>query len=77
MNRDELMQALYEHNIGTGVHYTALHLHKYYSEQFGYKKGDFPNSETVGGSTLSLPLSPKLTVSDINDVVTAVNNILT
>lgn len=77
MNRDELMQALYEHNIGTGVHYTALHLHKYYSEKFGYKKGDFPNSETVGGSTLSLPLSPKLTVSDINDVVTAVNNILT
>lgn len=76
MNRDELIQALYEHNIGTGVHYTALHLHEYYSKRFGYKKGDLPNSENIGKTTLSLPLSPKLTSADVNDVIAAMKKIL-
>jgi dTDP-4-amino-4,6-dideoxygalactose transaminase len=72
LDRDELMDALYKRNIGTGVHYTALHLHKFYRENFGYKRGDFPNAESVGKTTLSLPLSPKLTNEDVQDVIGAV-----
>jgi dTDP-4-amino-4,6-dideoxygalactose transaminase len=71
-DRDELMDELYKRNIGAGVHYTALHLHKYYRKTYGYKEGDFPNAEAVGRSTLSLPLSPKLTDADIRDVIEAV-----
>ena len=76
LDRDGLMDALYKRNIGTGVHYTALHLHKYYRETFGYKKGDFPNAEAVGTTTLSLPLSPKLTDADVQDVINAVKGSL-
>ena len=76
IDRDELMNELYKRNIGTGVHYTALHLHRYYRENFGYKKGDFPNAEAVGASTLSLPLSAKLTDNDVQYVIDAVKESL-
>jgi dTDP-4-amino-4,6-dideoxygalactose transaminase len=74
LDRDGLMEGLHKRNIGTGVHFTALHLHRYYRETFGYKKGDFPNAEAVGATTLSLPLSAKLTDRDVNDVVEAVKD---
>jgi len=77
LNRDALMEALYQRNIGTGVHYTALHLHPYYAQQFGYQHGDFPNAEEVGATTLSLPLSAKLTDHDVRDVIEAVRESVT
>jgi dTDP-4-amino-4,6-dideoxygalactose transaminase len=37
MTRDELLAALHELGIGTGLHYRALHLHRYYRETYGYR----------------------------------------
>ena len=42
MDRDAFMQGMKERNIGTGLHYRAVHLYPYYREQFGFKRGDFP-----------------------------------
>jgi len=75
-NRDGIMDALYNENIGTGVHYTALHLHPFYAKKFNYKRGDFPNAEFVSDRTISLPLSPKLMDEDVQDVITTVRKIL-
>ena len=71
-SRDDALTALHEENIGTGVHYRALHLHPYYRRAFGYAPGDFPNAEWISDRTLSLPLSPKLTDADVEDVIEAV-----
>lgn len=60
VGRDEIQQALHRQNIGTGIHYRAVHLHHYYREAFGYAPGDLPNAEWISERTLSLPLSPKL-----------------
>ncbi|MFH1876746.1 MAG: DegT/DnrJ/EryC1/StrS family aminotransferase [Candidatus Omnitrophota bacterium] len=76
ISRDEMQQRLHKRNIGTGIHFTALHLSPYYQHNFGYKKGDFPNAEYVSDTTLSLPLSAKLTASDVEDVIAAVKSIL-
>jgi len=76
ITRDDFMNLMQKENIGCGVHYTALHLHPYYRERFGYQRGDFPNTEFVADRTISIPLSPKLTHDDVNDVVTAVRKIL-
>ena len=75
INRNQFIEALKAENIGTGIHYTALHLHKYYREAFGYKRGDFPNAEFIGDRTISLPLSPKLTDDDVADVIAAVQRV--
>ena len=75
--RDEVQRALHRQRIGTGVHYRALHLHRYYQEALGYAAGDLPNAEWISERTLSLPLSPKLTDDDVLDVVAAVRGTLT
>ena len=65
-----------ENKIGTGVHYSALHMHPYYRQTFGFKEGDYPEAEWVGSATLSLPLSAKLNDDDVEDVVHALRQIL-
>ena len=75
-SRDQTLNELIRLNIGTGVHYTALHLHPYYRETFGHKPGDFPNAEFIGERTLSLPLSTKLSDDDVAAVIEAVTHVV-
>ncbi|MGE5401920.1 MAG: DegT/DnrJ/EryC1/StrS family aminotransferase [Ignavibacteriales bacterium] len=76
ISRDKLLAELHKRNIGTGVHYIALHLHPFYQEAFGYKAGDFPNAEFISERTLSIPFSAKLTDEDVSDVINALKEIL-
>jgi len=76
IDRDAFMQELHQRGIGTGVHFTPIHLHKYYRERFGYKLGDYPNAEYIGERTVSLPMSAKLSRSDANRVVRAVREVI-
>lgn len=76
IDRDSLQEALHQENIGTGIHFIALHLHKYYQERFGFKRGDFPNAEYVSDRTISLPMSAALSDQDVEDVISAVRKIL-
>jgi len=71
--RVRFIEALRQEGIGTGVHFTALHLHRFYREQFGYQPGDFPHAEWWGARTVSLPLSAALTAGDVERVVAAVH----
>jgi dTDP-4-amino-4,6-dideoxygalactose transaminase len=74
--RDDLLRRLKEVKIGTGVHYTALHLHKFYRETFGYQPDDFPNARWISERTLSLPLTSKMSLADAEDVIAAIRWIL-
>jgi len=76
VDRDFVLNALAKENIGTGVHYIALHLHPYYANKYGFKKGDFPNSEWISERTISLPFSVKLKNSDVGDIIKAVTKVL-
>lgn len=76
INRNQFVEALKAENIGTGIHFTPVHLHKYYRDRFGFKKGDFPNAEYIGERTISLPLSAALNRKDIEDVIKAVKKII-
>jgi dTDP-4-amino-4,6-dideoxygalactose transaminase len=72
ITRDKFLDEITKQNIGIGVHYIALHLHPYYQNTYGYKRGDFPNAEWISDRTVSLPLSAKLTDDDVEDVIEAV-----
>ncbi len=71
MDRDTFMQRMKEHNIGTGLHYRAVHLYPYYREHFGFKPGDFPNAESIGERIVSLPLFPGMRDADQDRVIAA------
>jgi UDP-4-amino-4,6-dideoxy-N-acetyl-beta-L-altrosamine transaminase len=72
VGRTKIFDALRAENIGVHVHYIPVHLHPYYQEQFGYKKGDFPIAEKYYKRALTLPLFPKMQDDDVNDVIDAV-----
>jgi dTDP-4-amino-4,6-dideoxygalactose transaminase len=71
MDRDAFMQGMKDRNIGTGLHYRAVHLYPYYREQFGFNRGDFPNAESVSDRIVSLPLFPAMTDADQDRVIAA------
>ncbi len=74
--RDGIRKALLQEGVGTGVHFIALHLQPFYRKAFGYRKGDFPNAEWISERTLSLPLSAKLSSSNVDRVIAAVRKVL-
>lgn len=76
ISRDEFLGAMTKHNIGVGVHYLSIAEHPYYQENLGLNPKDFPNADRIGMQTLSLPISPKLSGKDVEDVVAAVTRIL-
>lgn len=76
MSRNEFIVRLKAENIGTGIHFTPLHLHSYYAKTFGFTRGRFPAAEFIGDRTVSLPLSAKLTDEDVEDVIAAVLRVL-
>jgi dTDP-4-amino-4,6-dideoxygalactose transaminase len=76
VTRDELLQALHRRGVGTGVHYTPVHLHTYYRYRYGYRLGDLPNAEHIGAHTFSLPLSGALTEEEAARVAAAVREVL-
>ncbi|HET8631484.1 MAG TPA: DegT/DnrJ/EryC1/StrS aminotransferase family protein [Thermomicrobiales bacterium] len=76
LDRAGFIDALQERRIGTGIHFTAVHLHQYYRERFGYRRGDFPEAEYISDRTVSLPLSPAMTERDVEDVIAAVGDVV-
>jgi len=76
MSRDELQSRLRDRGIATSIHFRALHLHPYYQERFGVKRGMFPCAEAVSDTTLSLPLSAAMPDSAVDRVIEACYDIL-
>lgn len=76
VRRDEFRRRLHEANIGTGVHFIAVHLHEYYRRRLGYRPEDLPVASDVSATTVSLPLSPHLTEADVGDVIEAARGAL-
>lgn len=76
ITRDRFLDEMTKRNIGVGVHFIALHLHPYYANEYGYRRGDFPAAEWISDRTVSIPLSAKLTDDDCDDVIQAVREIL-
>jgi len=68
-NRDDLKKFLEKNGIQTGIHYPIpLHLQPAL-KHLGFKKGDFPETESAAEEILSIPMYPELTNQQINYIV--------
>ena len=76
MTRDEFMAELKKRNIGTGLHFRAVHLQKYYMEAMGMRRGMLPNTEWNSDRIVSLPLFPDMNERDVDDVIDAIKEVL-
>jgi dTDP-4-amino-4,6-dideoxygalactose transaminase len=75
IDRAKFIDELRSENIGTTVNFVPVHMHPYYRDTFGYKKGDFPVAEDAYLRLISLPLYPRMTARDAQDVIEAVKKI--
>jgi perosamine synthetase len=70
--RAEIFSALKAEGIGVNVHYIPVHLHPFYREKFGTGLGLCPIAEQSYEQIISLPIFPKMSNDDVDDVVNAV-----
>ena len=75
MNRYEFMVTLKEHNIGTGIHFLAVHNQKYYRDNMQVTPESLKNTELNSERICSLPLFSDMTPSDVDYVCSTINSI--
>ncbi len=57
VDRDALASSLEARGVPVRPYFAPIHLQPYMVERFGYRPGDFPVSEDLGGRGLALPFS--------------------
>lgn len=77
VSRAVVMNRLRANGIGTQVHYIPVHLQPYYHGLCQTDSHDLPGVEKYYSTTLSLPMYPELTESDIERVVKELASALT
>lgn len=76
IDRDRFIEKLKERNIGTSVHFIPIHLHPYYRQKYGYQPEDFPVAYSNFLRLISLPLYPRMSNEDVDDVIEAVFDVV-
>ncbi len=76
ISRNSFMAELQKRNIGTGIHFRAVHEQKYYRETLKLLPGALPATEWNSERICSLPLFPAMTMDDVDDVVAAIKEVL-
>ena len=76
MDRETFMAKLKKRNIGTGIHFKAVHMQKYYHETLKLPKGSLPNTKWNSDRICSLPLFFTMTLEDVESVVAAIKEVL-
>jgi dTDP-4-amino-4,6-dideoxygalactose transaminase len=75
-SRDQFLNTMNLHGIGTGVHYLSLAEHPVYQEKYGWQAESWPNAMMVGRRTVSLPISAKMNDLEIQRVIDTVMSVL-
>lgn len=73
--RSQVMLALKELGIGTGVHYPIITNFELY-RRLGYSPDSTPIAAEIGGSILTLPLFPSMSTADIDRVISGLEVVL-
>ena len=76
IDRAQFIEELKALNIGSSVHFIPIHLHPFYRETFGYQRGDYPVAEWLYERIISLPLFPRMSDHDVQDVIHAVKSVI-
>jgi len=75
IDRNEFAEKIQEQGIGISVHFIPLHTMPYYRERYSLQAMDFPETLDSFKRSISLPLWPGMTESQINRVITVVKTL--
>ncbi|MBR4346226.1 MAG: UDP-4-amino-4,6-dideoxy-N-acetyl-beta-L-altrosamine transaminase [Oscillospiraceae bacterium] len=72
--RRQFFDAMSAENVQCQIHYVPVYWFPYY-RKLGYEKGICPNAEEIYKGIMSIPLYPKMTDQDVEDVIHAVRKV--
>lgn len=72
--RREFFDAMSAENVQCQIHYVPVYWFPYY-QHLGYEKGLCPKAEEIYQGIMSIPLYPKMTDQDVEDVIHAVKKV--
>ncbi len=75
ISRNQFINELKSRGISTSVHFIPIHVHPYYRDRYQYEPEDFPVAYGEYQRLLSLPIYPRMTDRDVEDVIEAVLNV--
>jgi perosamine synthetase len=76
VDRDAAVVAMRERGVDTKPYLPAIHLMSFYRERFGHREGEFPFCEDVSRRSLALPFFGELTDAEVEQVVTALREVI-
>lgn len=74
LNRNQIIEYLRERDIETTLGTYALHVQPFFQREYGYISGQLPNSHAAFTQTITLPLYPQMTETDLDIVTTQLQN---
>jgi len=76
IDRGRFFQELAKRGIGASVHFIPLYRFTYYQQRFHWHPEDFPVTEAIFRSAISLPCYPRMSQADVDRVIAAVGEIV-
>ena len=76
IDRGAFIEELTREGIGTSVHFIPLHLHPYYRDAFGYRRGNFPKAEAAFEEIISLPIYSLMAEEDAQRVIQTIRGVI-
>jgi perosamine synthetase len=76
VSRNEMVAALRAENIGAAIHYEPVHRQPYYAQRLRVEDADFAVAAQIGSSIMSIPAQDSMTDQDMDDVLTALDRVL-
>ena len=75
-DRDGILEKLREKGVGCSNYFSPIHLQPFYVDMFGFKKGDFPVTESVSERTIALPFFNNLKKEQTDYILDNLKNLL-
>ncbi len=76
IDRGRFFEEMVARGIGVSVHFIPLYHFTYYRERFGWQPEDFPVTEAIFNSAISLPCYPRMSEADVDRVIATVAEIV-
>lgn len=76
IDRNGFFEELRVRGIGASVHFIPVYHLSYYRKRFGWRPEEFPATEAIFQSSISLPCFPRMTDADVERVIAVVAEIV-
>jgi perosamine synthetase len=76
IDRDRVITELDARGVSAKPYLPCIHLQPFYRERFGHREGELPVTEAISASTIALPFFPEMTEAQVDEVCTALADVL-